>query len=303
MWFKNLKVFILDSNFEYTEEDLNKLLATQRFQKCSAQEMTRVGFVNVLGNEEDPSLCYQVDPDNWIFRIRTEKKVLPNSVVLDEVKERVENEEITKCRKLSKKEVSEIKEIVLTNLLPKAFSIKKDTWIWVNAKDRYIVINATSDSVADNATALLRKALSSLPAHIPTFKNEICDCLTSWLVTQEAPVDFEIGEETEMCAIDGNAGIIRAKKQDLGTEEVIAHLKSGKVVTSLALSYKEDISFVIDDSFKIKRLKLSDTIMDYETDSNDKAIALATDLTMMCGTYSKFLPILFNAFGGLKEDI
>ena len=304
MWFKNLRLYLLDTKFEYSEAELNKLLDTQRYHKCSGQEMTRTGFVNVLGNKNSQNLCYFSNNDNVFFRIRTEKKVLPASVITEELAERVENMEIDKCRNLTKKEKSELKEAVITALLPRAFSTFKENFIWINTKHNYLVVNAASESAADMAVMLLRKALTTLPAHAPIFKKEITECLTTWLVSQEPPVEIEIGAETEMRGAEGEGGIIRAKKQDLGTDEMLAHLKAGKVVTSLALIVKNDISLVIDDCFGIKRIRLADTLTDTNDASANESLEarMAADFVLMSGTYCGLFDVLFDAFGGLDEE-
>lgn len=303
MFFKNLRFYLLDSKFEYNDAELNKLLESQRYHKCSGQEMSRTGFVNVLGQKDNDNLCYFSDNENVFFRIRTEKKVLPQSVITEELAERVENLEIDKCRNLTKKEKSELKEAVITALLPRAFSTYKETFIWINTKNRYLVVNAASDGAADTAISLLRKALTTLPAHAPLFKKEITECLTTWMVSQEPPVEIEIGAETEMRGIDGEGGIIRAKKQDLGTEEMLAHLKAGKMVTSLALTVKNDISLVIDDCFGLKRIKLADTLTDTNDSSNETVEAkMAADFAIMTGAYCNLFDVLFDAFGGLDEE-
>lgn len=302
MWFKNIRLFRLDAPFKYSADELDTMLANQRFVPCAGQDLQRMGWVSVLGQDSE-GLCHNIG-DDWFFRCRIEKKMLPASVITEELNEKVESMELEQCRTLKKKEKSELKESIITSLLPRAFAIRREIWIWINAKLGYVVVNATSDKLADDVIALLRKSLGTLPAQPFAFKREVTECLTEWLANGEAPMGIEIGDETELKEIEGEGGIIRAKKQDLTADEIQVHLKAGKVVTSLALTVNDDISFIIDENFNLKRIKLSDTLVDDNAVvADDAAAQLDADLALMSGEYTKLIPILIDAFGGeLEED-
>ena len=127
--------------------------------------------------------------------------------------------------------------------------------------------------------------------------------LTEWLSTGKTPVGIEIGDETELQDIDGEGASIKAKKQDLSSEEIKVHLDAGKVCTSLSLIINDDISFLLDSNFNLKKIKLSDTLVDENTSiSNDPAACLDADLALMAGEYCKIIPVLIDAFGGEADE-
>lgn len=301
MWFKNIRVFRLEEPITTDINELEKLCETHRFTPCKGQDIERMGWIDVLGKDTN-ALVHKIGNDLF-FRCRNEKKMLPASVINDELQEKIENFELEHGRTLKKKEKSELKEQIITNLLPRAFSIHKETWLWINTESNLVIVNASSDKVADDITSLLRKCLGSFPIQPLCFKKSITECLTTWVQTSEAPEGFEIGDETELKNIDGDGSIIRAKKQDLSAEEITVHIDAGKVVTSLALTVNDDISFIIDENFNIKRIKLSDTIIDENATSADldPQAQLDADLCLMSGEYLKLLPILIEAFGGEEE--
>ncbi len=300
MWFKNIRVYRLQEPFKHDITDLEKLLATHRFVPCKGQDLERMGWVDVLGKDTD-ALVHQIG-DDLFFRCRTEKKMLPASVINDELAEKVENFELEHGRTLKKKEKTELKEQIIINLLPRAFATHRETWLWVNLKSNLVIVSASSDKVAEDVMALLRKSLGSFPVQPLAFNNEITDCLTKWVQTGDAPEGFEIGDETELKNIDGDGSIIRAKKQDLSAEEITVHIDAGKVVTSLALSVNDDISFIIDENFAIKRIKLSDTLVEQNAGVDlDPQAQLDADLALMGGEYARLIPILIEAFGGEME--
>lgn len=300
MWFKNVRVYTLDTGFKYSTEELDKLLAPQKYTPCSGQDMVRFGWVSPLGQDEEV-LCHKIN-DDYFFRCRTEKRMLPASVVNEELKEKVEELELKQARNVSKKEKAELKENIVNELLPRAFRLHKENWIWVSGKYGYVVVNVASDKQAEDLIALLRKSLGSLPARLFKFNKSVNDCMTEWVANGEGPVGIEIGDEVELKAVDGAGGTIKAKKQDLDTAEIKAHLEAGKVVTSLAITVNDDVSLVIDDSFALKRIKLSDTVIDENaTVSDDPAAQLDADLTLISGEFSKLIPVLVDAFGGESE--
>lgn len=301
MWFKNIKLFRLEETFNHSIDELERMLEPHKFVPCKGQDIERMGWTDVLGKGSD-ALVHKIG-DDLFFRCKIEKKMLPASVINDELAEKEENFELEHGRTLKKKEKSELKEQIITNLLPRAFSLFKETWIWINTKDNFLVVNAGSDKVSDDVISLLRKSLGSLPVQPFAFNKEITEVLTSWIQNGEAPQGFEIGSETELRDLEGDGAVIRAKKQDLSADEITVHIKAGKVVTSLALTVNDDISFVIDENFNLKRIKLSDTLIDENiTPDLDAHAQLDADLALMAGEYTKLLPILIEAFGGELEE-
>ena len=97
--------------------------------------------------------------------------------------------------------------------------------------------------------------------------------------------------------------MVRCKGQDLLGDEVQLHLESGKEVVKLALEWKEQISFVLQDDISIKRLKFSDLIMEQADDQggDDAASKLDADFALMSMEIDRFIPRLLQVLGGEEE--
>ena len=59
--------------------------------------------------------------------------------------------------------MKEIKERVTDELLPKAFSIYRDTRVWIDTVNHWLVIDAAASAKADEVIGLLVKTIDPLP--------------------------------------------------------------------------------------------------------------------------------------------
>jgi recombination associated protein RdgC len=65
----------------------------------------------------------------------------------------------------------------------------------------------------------------------------------------------------------------RCRRQDLDAEEVKEHLRNGKQVFLLGLTFDDRISFVLGEDLVIRKLKFLDVVMDELGDSQQDAAA------------------------------
>lgn len=136
------------------------------------------------------------------------------------------------------------------------------------------------------------------------------EIMTDWLngnlEGQQAFIigDFAFGEEAEFHALGDDGAIAKVKDQELNSQEVMAHLESGKYVTKLALDYYEKISFMLHDDLSIKRIKFSDVILEQndDIDSDDKLARADTDFTLMAGELNRMINALHAEFSVKATD-
>ncbi|MCD8547446.1 MAG: recombination-associated protein RdgC [Aeromonadaceae bacterium] len=302
MWFKNLQIYRFTRPFELTAEALEPLLKNLLFVPCGSQEMSKFGFVSPFGRESD--LLVHEAQGQLLLCAKREDKLLPGPVVKEALQERIDQLEADQGRALKKKEKESLKDEVLMQLLPRAFTRTSQTFLWINAQDNYLVVDAGSAKKADDVLSLLRKAIGSLPVVPLSLADPAEITMTEWLNAGTAPGSFVLEEEAELRSALEHGGIIRCKQQDLTTEEIKVHLLADKLVTKLALNWAETVSFVLGDDLGIKRLKFSEELREQNDDvvSEDKAARLDADFSLMTGELGRFIPELITALGGEKAE-
>ena len=124
--------------------------------------------------------------------------------------------------------------------------------------------------------------------------------LTEWLLSNELAPGFSLGDECELEAPKEEGRVVRCKKHDLTTAEITNHIETGMVVRKMALEWQENIQFLLDHEFSVKRLKFAQEILDKanERDPENAAEAFDQDFVAMTLELSKFITSLTEAFGG-----
>ena len=188
-----------------------------------------MGWVPPMGSHSDA--LTHVANGQIVICARKEEKILPSPVIKQALEAKIAKLEAEQARKLKKTEKDSLKDEVLHSLLPRAFSRFSQTMMWIDTVNGLIMVDCASAKKAEDTLALLRKSLGSLPVVPLSMENPIELTLTEWVRSGSAAQGFQLLDEAELKSLLEDGGVIRAKKQDLTSEEITNHIEAGKVGT------------------------------------------------------------------------
>ena len=302
MWFKNLALYRFTEPFSLSSNELEEKLDDKRFSPCASHDEFSLGWAAPAGNTVE-QLVHNSN-GFMMLCLKKEEKVIPAAVINEMLLEKINEVEEREGRKLAKKERSTLKEELIFELLPRAFSFSKKTFAYIDPKGGWIVVDAASAKKAEDLLSHLRKTIGSLPV-IPINSNDKPTVImTQWLVdTKSVAKNFVVEDECELRSPEEEGGIIRCKRHNLSLPEITNHLDSGKQVIKLAIAWSDRLSFILDENLSIKRLKFLDLIQDQVADIevDDEVSQFDVDFSIMSLEIANFLPHLLNTFGGEKK--
>lgn len=306
MFFKNIFVFAFIRPFTTTNEELIDALTENTFMPLGSTEMNRMGWSNSLGKG---SAITTESNGNILFCARKEEKILPAPVIKDLVDERIDTLEADQARPVTKKEREQIKEDVIFELLPRAFSRTTDIHAYINTKENIIVVNTASRGKAEDVLALLRKTLGTLP--VTSISPEVApdELMSNWVIDADCEDGvmgelFNLGMEAHFNSLGDDSATANVKNQDLTSNEVKAHLDADQYVTKLALEFDDSMSFMLNDDLSIKRIKFFDVIVEQndDLDCTDLNGKIHADFTLMAGELNRMISNLHAEFNVKATD-
>ena len=275
--------------------ELEAALAQWPFVECAATQERSWGWAPPRGQAH--GLMAESVGGQWLLRFMVETKVLPGSVLARRVQEKAARIEQETGRKPGKRESRDLKEEAKLDLLPMAFTKQSAMWVWIDTEARFLVLDTSSQSRADEVASALIEALPGLALALLATQTSAAAAMAQWLSTQEAPPGFSIDRECELKSADAEKAVVRYARHPLDIEEIQAHIAAGKLPTKLALSWDERVSFVLTEGLQIKKLAFLDAATQGQSDEGgfDADVALAT------GELRQFIPDLIEALGGESD--
>ncbi len=299
MWFKNLALYRFTEPFSLELDAFEQKLVDKRFRPCGSQDEFSMGWTAPVG--EDSEQLFHVSNGFIMLCLKKQEKVIPAAVINEMLQEKVSEKEEQEARKLSKKERTALKDELIFELLPRAFSFSKKTYAYIDVKGGWMVVDAASAKKAEDLLSFLRKCLGSLPLVPVNTQDKPVTIMTQWLSDNSSvPKDLMVEDECELRSPEEEGGIIRCKRHDLSLPEITNHLDQGKQVIKLALNWNDRLSFIVDENLAIKRLKFLDMIQDQlaESDIEDEVARFDVEFSIMSLELANFLPRLLEIFGG-----
>lgn len=299
MWFRNLQLYRLPTDWDMTADRLSEQLGRLVFQPCGSQDLATQGWTSPVQDQ----LVFSVD-GQWMIALGVEQRLLPSSVIKQVAEDRAEELEAQQGFKPGRKQMKELKEAVMQELLPRAFTRRRKVYAWIDPKAGYLAVDSSSRSAAEPLIETLHKALDELPLKLVNTERSPAAAMTDWLAAGEAPGAFTIDQDCELRAVTDEASAVRYVRHSLEGNEIRDHIASGKQVSKLALTFDDRLSFILTDKFEIKRLQPLDTLTESDSqDSLTREEQFQADFALMTGELRRLIPELIEILGGEVQTI
>ena len=299
MWFRNITQFRLAATFDLDAASLTERLAQHRFRPCMSQELLSDGWVPPLGRKTT-DLVHAVG-GCLLVCLQIEEKILPSSVIKEMLGEKVAEIEEQQARNVGRRERERLRDDLMLELLPRAFTRSRRTFAYIDLQEQRLIIDSASAKGVEEVTEQLRETLGSLPITPPRMASAPAAIMTHWLAQGGLPQGVELADE---CELRDGEGVVRCKGQELQGDEIQAHLKAGKQVTRLALTWQDRLSILLSDDLIVRRLRFLDLIQEKlsEVETETEAQVLDAQFTLMIGELRGLLPQMLQWFGGETQD-
>ena len=303
MLFRNLQIFRFTKALSLTAEHLESRLADEKFIPCGSQQSASYGWVEPLGKLGQ--MLTHTTNGRIMICARKEERILPASVIRDNVEFQAEQIEADQGRRVFPSEKRRLKDEAMQTLLPKAFTKNQLTFAYIDLDMQLLVVDASNHRRAEELTILLRQTLGSLPVIPPIVKQSPAAVMSHWLLKSSLPDEMLAGSQCELRDISDSTTLLRCKGIDLSREELLSYIDTGMQVIKLELEWKDRCQFVVKEDLSINRLRFTDIIKEpmKDLDKDDIAGRFDADFAIMGGEIAELLPLIFEAFGGIDQAI
>ena len=297
MWFKNLTLMRWEGDTVPASDELAEAMAQRTCPQVGPLESFSQGFVSPFQPEQEALLHSLAGYD--LLSLGHQKRVLPPAVVAAHVRDKIREIEAETGRPPGKRRRRELAEHAMTELLPKAFVEERATSAYLDRSRRLLVVDTSSDNIAETVAHELREALGSFPAKALVSDTDPSVLMTAWLSGEQAlPAELELGEDCELRDPADTHTVIGARGQDLEAEEIREHLRNGKVATRLGLIFDDRISFTLDSNLKVRKLKFLDLVLEkLDSDRQEAAAELDARFALMTHELARLFDALDRIFG------
>jgi recombination associated protein RdgC len=292
MFFRSLAVYRLATTSPMSILEQLAELSTNTLQPCPASSPISLGWISPRDNDE---LVHIVNGQILIC-LGIEEKILPAAVVRAEADKKAKAIEEAEGRRVGRKELRDLREALTIELLAKALTRSRRTYAWIDPINCTLSIDAGNSNKADELLEVLHKTCE-LPIELLRTTSSPSAAMTSWIAAGEIDGPFTIDQDLTLRAAEGAQ--VKYSKHSLEGAEIRNQIAEGKVVTQLAMTWADRISFVLNEKQQIKRLSFLDIMKeenDGQADNEDERFDL--DFALMAGELAKLINDVIKSLGG-----
>ena len=300
MWFRNARPYRLPGRLGIDAAELSQRLSRRPFQPCRPNQPVSSGWVAALS--DDATDFVHKSGDYWLIRLQREERLLPASVIRSEVNSRIQEIQTGQGRRVQRKERLVIVDEVTQDLMPRAFTKSQNLEALINDREGWVWVNTASASRAEELLSLLREGLGNLPVVIPDTQKSPVVVMSQWLLNGGLPEGLSLGGDVDLEDPQEEGGIVRVRGMYLESDEIRRHIESGKQAVRLALSWQDQVDFVVDKDLSLRRIRFSDELKGINEELQEDVLARQdADCLLMGEALSTLQTAIAKTFGGISE--
>ena len=300
MWFRNARPYKLPGRLGIDASELSQRLSRRPFQPCRPSQAVSSGWVAALS--DDATDFVHKSGDYWLIRLQREERLLPASVIRSEVNSRIQEIQTGQGRRVQRKERLDIVDEVTQDLMPRAFTKSQYLEALINDREGWVWVNTASAGRAEDLLSLLREGLGNLPVAIPDTQKSPVIVMSQWLLNGGLPEGMSLGGDVDLEDPQEEGGVVRVRGMYLESDEIRRHIESGKQVVRLALSWQDEIDFVVDRDLSLRRIRFSDELKGVNEELHEDVLARRdADCLLMGETLNTLQSAITKTFGGISE--
>lgn len=300
MWFRNARPYKLPGRLGIDASELSQRLSRRPFQPCRPSQAVSSGWVAALS--DDATDFVHKSGDYWLIRLQREERLLPASVIRSEVNSRIQEIQTGQGRRVQRKERLDIVDEVTQDLMPRAFTKSQYLEALINDREGWVWVNTASAGRAEDLLSLLREGLGNLPVAIPDTQKSPVIMMSQWVLNGGLPDGMSLGGDVDLEDPQEEGGVVRVRGMYLESDEIRRHIESGKQVVRLALSWQDQIDFVVDRDLSLRRIRFSDELKGVNEELHEDVLARRdADCLLMGETLSTLQSAITKTFGGISE--
>lgn len=301
MWFKQLIIYQLQDSLSISPEDIHEALEESRLRPCPPHARETLGWVNPMTDMDEK--VYSINGCHMMVAAK-EVRLLPSSVIQAVLQERVNSIELSEQRQIGKSEARKLKEDIEFDLLPKAFTLQKKDWLYIDTMKQWVVVNTTNRNKAADLIALLNKAIGPLSVEPLAVEINLSDMFSRWLCEPRSiPADLSLGQNCVLVNSGDDKSQYSCKNIERNNDEIEALLQRGYAVHSIDLNWSDRIQFTLTNQLGMKRLKCMEYLQDTVQENNqleDKFAKFDADVSLLVGEVRTLVSFLISLCK--KED-
>ena len=300
MWFRNARPYRLPGRLGIDASELSQRLSRRPFQPCRPSQPVSSGWVAALS--DDASDFVHKSGDYWLIRLQREERLLPASVIRSEVNSRIQEIQTGQGRRVQRKERLDIVDEVTQDLMPRAFTKSQYLEALINDREGWVWVNTASAARAEELLSLLREGLGNLPVVITDTQKSPIVVMSQWLLNGGLPEGLSLGGDVDLEDPQEEGGVVRVRGMYLESDEIRRHIESGKQAVRLALSWEDQVDFVVDKDLSLRRIRFSDELKGINGELCEDVLARRdADCLLMGETLSTLQTAIAKTFGGISE--